>query len=691
MDEVVRFQTVDGTWEVGGVDRRNGIWPEDLQCSWDDWGPKTAHFTLKREPGIPYPDIKGLTPVVIEKGRGVWEGFVDQTPQADENSLGVECLGWPDHGNDILSRRMFIHENLADWQDWRTHLEADLTKFKTSFNVVAGGGAIVINGPTVADGSFPRGGVYIDLGPSLMLSREATAHSIRIDWEKNPWAGTSAAYVSFGDEPGDLDAGSTLIVNLTTDVRTSAEFALTFSSNVRYIRIHCDTNAAQATDRFFRINAIRLFNSITYESSGQSVLTASKVLKVVMDAGMVSEWNSDTSGISATTFVIPSLVLNDLRSFREIAETINAFHGYIRKLKRGRKFTFKPRPLVPMFVAGCWPGLSFRDQSKNATRDLYNVAIGVGQTPDGVQIMSRRHAAQVADFPGQQIASAFLNPGFETNTTGWAATTSTITRTTTAGQFTLGVAGGSWNGSSTLPFGATLTTNLQNALDADVAYRITFWARSGGSSSSILMQVGLSNDIAFGRIEATGTFKKFQLVWVPKGPITAGNGHLDFVADKTSTSGIYIDDFTLEVVKPTLLDRLGRERDKVISMPAQAVSVDVLDRFADIWLHSHMKTQSRGSLEIQGRALQLYADGTPVDPFEIGESIGELVCLLTEIDPDTGTIGRNIPVVDVSYNGATESASLSLDSANEDFERVVSRYEMLISHMSAGSGGGSLS
>ena len=95
---------VDGEWTAIGVGTARGVWAEDVELRADDHGPKTATFTLKREPRAIYPDLLAATPVIVEvDGKRVWKGRVAETPSrlgGGQSGLTVQCEGVQAHLDD---------------------------------------------------------------------------------------------------------------------------------------------------------------------------------------------------------------------------------------------------------------------------------------------------------------------------------------------------------------------------------------------------------------------------------------------------------------------------------------------------------------------------------------------------------------------------------------------------------------
>lgn len=680
MDETIRLEAADGTWEVGGVDRRRGIWAEDLQCTWDDWGPRTAHWTMKRDPGAPQPDLSGFTPVIIEKGRGVWEGYIDQTPAGEGTSLSVEAIGWPDHGDEDLSQRMFIHSRLPDWKDSRSLLATVLSTWLQSGSVEVGTGAIRIGWAQNAfAAALQHVGVTLDLGE-----------------------GSLAKHVAFGTEKNSPSAALTFLIrghNIPNpnpaagqyeDAFISLHSALadgdhefTFTNPWRYITILMYRNdgvsGVTGGEHMVRLPYVRVFADAAYETGFASNLTADVVLKYLLPR-LCPLWSQDLSGIDPTLFTFGDLAPTEPRNFREHLDVLNAVHGYMRKLERGRRFVFGPQPLNPLVCAPATHGVSFVNSSKNATRDIYNRATGSGTGPDGEPVTVERRAAQMPGVPLRAISTpAPDNPTFLTNTTSWtAALGGTITRDTAV--FDTSPASGRWDNPQ---IGATLTETFTGTFKRGQMYVLTLRSRSSISGKFQNWFTVDFGNLAGGDFASASTIFAFnvfgdtKIAWVP----TADTGGVTFRLTRpysAAAGSFYIDSLRLEVASPTLADRRGRTRTKAISMPTQAVDVAVIERLLDIWLKTHMRTPATGDLAVDERALKHYLTGEGMHPFELGEYAGQLVCLLTEIDPDTGHLGRDVPIAQVSYDGNTESSRIALDSVREDFDKLVARYDLFM-------------
>lgn len=676
MDETVRVQVLDGVWEVLGRDRFRGAWAEDVQCTWDDWGPKTASLTLKRDPQRPTPDLLGLTPLEIEKASGIWDGFLDVTPQGDEHSLQVSAIGWQDHGNDDSEQKLYVHAGLSDWVDQRSYLTANLTAHRRNGEVEVGDGVIRLGfraTDTVAAGDCAA--VTFDAGPGNLIKR------VSVDATSDGgFAFIGARMYVIGSDVSQWEVtGGGRLDYITNQATPNATFSGNLAGSVgrRYVTILCfnpTTAGVLGADCMLSITGARLFGEIAYEGGNLSILKASDVLKDALPR-LCPQWSSDVSGVDATLLNLPEVAPTAPRTFPELTEALNGLHGYVRKLERGRRFRFKARPIAPLLSAGSWPGVSFRNTSKNATRELYNKAVGLGTKPYGEPIRIERYAGQQPGVPLDLVSSpSFPNPSFDVNTTGWTVSGGTATITRDTGTFQSGPAGALWD-STVVP--TTLTTALSGTFLKGVAYAVEWYSKWFGAQPWV--KFGTTTDFAQMRAassdDGSGAFVVKRLVWVPKATVTGVS--LTFFENLDEEGAVYLDTFSLGIARPTLLDRRSRVRSKTVTIPSQATDETVVQAFADLWLQSHMRTPAQGDLTVRGPAIREHTSGKKVDPFEVGNYIGELICLLDEVDPDTGAVGRNLPVVGVSYNGNEETAQVTLDSTNEDFEKMVARYDLL--------------
>jgi hypothetical protein len=361
-------------------------------------------------PGALFPDLLARTPVEIEvAGVLVWSGRITETPEQDGDSpaVGVQCEGWQYHLDDDVYERLYLTTRLDGWKDWRSNLNADLTKYVSAWTVGAESGVITIaNAPA---GAFTRGGVFLDLG-------NTAGGYIAIDWEKNQWAGTATAYlVETADPPTIINTTSTATIATLTTVTTSGTFTASLSG-LRYLAIFCDSNVAQAQDRFFRVNGIRVFGNSAYQSAGASALTASTIVTDAITQA-TTQLSSDRSGIDSTVLTFPDFAPDGPRTPREQIAAANAPHNWITKIDERKRPIFKARPTSPLVEIGEWAGGDFANASSNSAEDIVTKVIVRGQGPDQQPLSATRtQTGTIVDRQGG-VAAKILDSGFALTTT----------------------------------------------------------------------------------------------------------------------------------------------------------------------------------------------------------------------------------------------------------------------------------
>lgn len=369
-DITVRLQTLDGTWETVGVDRMRGIVPEISELASDEWGPSTASFSLKRDPGVTWPDLGAWTPIEISvAGQPRWDGRIKETPLADGDSpvVHVQCIGWRQHLDDDAYDRMLVHTKLADYKDTRSLAVAHLASHPAGATVVSGQGAIMLsipNGMYLPTGA--RVGVTLDLGPystakRIVMTYEIPQTSVVEFFARGADTGHSGA--------ATFDDAFTLASLVATTAATSAG---TFTTPRRFIHLFLYYSGAATTpavDISIRIKEIKLFADTAYESGNVSILKAPTIVRDALDRGTIL-LSSDRSGIDPTgaaTFAYEEFTPQGQRTPREIIDAANAAMGWRTKIAVGRRPIFEPKPDAPAVEIGAWPGSSSPTAATAAT------------------------------------------------------------------------------------------------------------------------------------------------------------------------------------------------------------------------------------------------------------------------------------------------------------------------------------
>lgn len=681
MDESVRFATLDGLWEVGGTARARGIWPEGLACVANKKGPDTSRFILRREPGMPWPDLLPYTPFdVLKNGRVIFEGFTDDSPEEDDYSIAVQGLGWQHHLDHDTYQKAYVHAKLTEWRDTRSVPTATLgaTGFCAVGQVNTGEGAIQLSYPNASiQKTNQQVGAYLDLGPT------STAKRVVLTWEAWAAGGANQKFTVRGYDTPDATGAFDTIFDAATAVGPTTT-AATLTTARRYIHVilyyaGADGVAAGA-DVFVKITSALVFADTAYESGNASILKADVILKdALIYAPLI---DGEQSGIEAQTFNFPEFAMTDDRTPGEVGDALDAVTNGIRKIQQpGRRPILKAVPTVPILRAGPWEGSTFKDSSKNSGREIYNKAIARGTGPAGEQMRIERYAGQQASALGDFI-DVFSNPSFDTNTTGWTVGGGVATFVRDTGIFDSTPASGKWGFDAGVI--SSVTTTLSGTFKKNVAYRLTFRYRRTDLTKRIEVLFGdlvAGGDYVLQEVLLTdpvAAFYTVTVVWVPKADKTGVKAQL---VERPQTPPIggsaYIDSFAMEIVRPTLVDRRTFVRTKVHSM-SQAINTAVGQQIADTFLQTHKRAPLKGELNVTGRGgVRRYLGDAAVEPAELLLYTGELIHLSDQIDPDLGTIGRDGVIAAVTYNGDDETATVAIDNQRDNFEAAVERYQVV--------------
>jgi 6-phosphogluconolactonase (cycloisomerase 2 family) len=660
-DVTVRLQALDGTWETCGADRAVKVLPETLSMSANEWGPDKASFDLRRSPFALWPDIGAFSPVEIEVGGVlVWEGRTGETPirAGAEQVINVQCQGWQYHLDDDVYQRAYVHSRLTDWKDVRSSLGANLAAYTSAPQVQTAQGMLSLTWPQgqAANGSAA---VMLDLGAA------STAARVVLTWVLSAGAANRAVYLGWGATPNGPDAVQLIYANVP---ESSGTFAFTLPTASSYIYLQHDSNShTPAADETFKVAAVSVFASTAYESGNASVLHADTVVKDALARATIL-LAEDRSQIAATSFAIPDFTLSKASTPRETIEAANAYHNYITKLLAGKRVSFQPRPFDAVIEIGAWSGADIEDASANNGAEIYNRALVEAAGPDGSTLVVERNA-------GQQAGVLFLatsspspdNPSFAVDTASWTASgAGTITRNTNAANYHSAPACGVWEPGVSA---STLSETFTGTFFAGVAYSVTFWAKSAASSKLFDATFGVAADHATAAVDVLAAYQSFTITWTPTKTVTGATLTL---LNRGGFIGMFVDDLTLAVAKPTLADRRGFRRTKVIQM-SSAITAAEGNQLADIFLQGHMTTPFKGSAAVSPGGVRTVLGGQPVHPSLLLQRTQQLLRLAHLIDPDTGGVGRDGTIAEVSYTHRDQKASVTLDDKRGNFDALLAR------------------
>ena len=667
VDATIRLQALDGTWETCGADRAIGVDPESLTYSHNEWGPDKANFNLHRSPIAIWPDIGAFTPVEIEVGGViVWEGRTNETPLrlGSEQVINVQCQGWQYQLDDDVYQRAYVHSKLTDWKDCRSFLGENLAALTTAGTVTSQQGAIVIgwaNGSVIpANGQV---GVKLDLGP------QNSAAAIGIEVKGVTGAANSGGYL-YVEAHSDQTAGSEnrpwALVPLATIGTNADVYEGNFpAAGARYITVSLwvPSEVTLNGDVTLQVRSATVVTDTSFIAGGTTIATL-RAFQVVLDAleRATLLLSPDYSQIESTAFYIPDFTLSKASTPREAIEAANAYHNWIAKLLTGRRFQFRERPTDPLLEIGAWSGADLEDTSANAGAEIYNRALIEATGADGSPLDVERAASQQPGVMPVAISSPSPdNPSFTTNAASWSALTGSITRDT--GNYHSEPAGGRWNTGT----GDALTETFSGTFQKGAIYALTFWLHSGPVLTATF---GVAADNVSAR-NTEGVWAPLTLVWTPLATCTGVTLVLKAVSG-SSGYVLYVDDLTLTVTAPTLVDRRGFRRTKVIQMSSAITPVEG-NQLADIFLQAHMTTPFKGSATVTPGGVRTVLGGQPVHPSQLGLHTQELLRLSHLTDPDTGGIGRDGTIAECTYTHKDQKAAVVLDNKRANFDALLSR------------------
>lgn len=682
-DFAVLLQSLDGKWEQCGIDRLRGIVPEGIQATANEAGSDTIRFTLRRDPGAIYPDLTAYTPCdYFEAGEKVWSGRVWETPTKDgpDASISVEGRGWQFHLDDDAFERAWVHTRLPDYRDTRSFLGASLTDFPTIPTVQAGDGGIVLGW---ADGTTTvintQVGVTLDLGPY------STGKRIVIDYAFS--AGITSGWTLYATGHDGENYSTSNPENAITVTGSASGSGTgtggTLSTARRYLTLRLVRFGATgvcAGDATAKISVARVFRDTAYESGGVSTLKSSTLVTDAIDAGTIL-LSSDRTGIEASSFSWPEFALDGLKSPREVCAAANATEDRILQVDVERRPIFKAKPTYPIFEVGNWSGSEFEDASANSGEEIYNRVVVEGTGPDGAPLrVERRNPTSLTEID-QIDTPAPDNPSFATDTSGWSASSGTLSRTTTAGEYDSAPAGGKW---ATPSLGQTepLTATFTGTFQAGRTYLLSFRIKAngtiliGGGFGVLGVDTGAlfnSNYSPF-YFQATTSFQTMQYVWTP----TASRTTATLRITVASTSGTYyVDSLVLYRTVSTLVDRRGFQRTKILPVRS-ALTTDLANQIGDTFLLGHKTTPLKGSLSAQRLGVRRVLGGAPVHPAHLLKNTQQMLRLSHRIDPDTGGQGRDGRIAAVSWDRDKGEASVAIDNERTNFEAMLERLAVVV-------------
>lgn len=692
----VRVQTLEGVWETLGADRFRGVVPEGVHLTWNEWGPDTCSFVLRRNVNTLHPDLTTWTPIEVEvAGAITWDGRLKETPMAegDDPTISVQAEGWQYALDDDVYAWNYVTTRLGGFQDMRSFATAALATHTVNWQTQTGDGNVLISLPTGTTVVTATGGcVVLDLGPgcnaittSIDIATSfntASAQLYVMGTDIPDWTGTS---ITGGSGRIDYKAGIALNDAVFTAANTMVTLSTTsITSPRRYIIILLywgGGGGVTASETWIKIGGMRMSSSAGYLTSGVSNLKADTIIKHAL-LSSASQISTDVSNIAAGTFTIPEFALEGQHSAREVLSGVNAYENYELKMLTGRRLHFKPRPSAATLEIGEWSGADFQDASANSGDEIFNRVMVQGTGPDGQQLTVERFSEETA----ARVPANEHNPNgsFDTNTTGWAASASTtITRDTSTFHTT--PACGRWERAGNLVAGDTLTYTFAGEVLAGVTYTVELWWRAVVSAGTrFIVRLGaptaaMPNYTDNGQIDVTVTapswggfgINPLAIKWVPRAKYPVGQFQMIVIAP-TSSGAFYIDSVNLfRTPRFTLASRRGFLRTKILPV-ASALTIATATRIGDLYLTAHRTVPYKGGFQAVGtQGVRTAIGGAGVHPAHI--PVGAIVRCAHRADPDTGGWGRDGKIAAVSYDHDALSSTVTLDENRAGFEALLSR------------------
>lgn len=689
-DPRLRAQVLDGTWEDIGIARETGVIPESIAPVYNEQGPDTLGFTLRRDPEKGWPDLRAFTPLeYLPAGDQVtWGGFILDAPGSsrEDPQLTVQAQGWQHHLDDDTFNKLFVARDLSAWQDARTRPEVNLGLTPANLRVEAGSGAIHMGWPKGIPYTAQTHAIaLIDLGP------DATARAIGYDYESTALTG-NAAFEWFIRGSNDLlfnsAANDVGFFNFGGAPAAQSGLFFNFPSPARYISLWLKvlvTGNPTGDDHMIRITGLRLFGEPTYHALGQSALKASAVVKHAR--GFAPLLDPTDELISEPTFSIPAF--GDPKASttpREAMTRANDYMGWLLKVDQRRRVVYRARSdRAGLETSTARDGVAFQDTSVNSGRETYNKVVVRGTSGSGEPLSIVRYAA---NLPGAAQDTVNVgqppNPSADVDATGWTRTSAqgALTRTTAAGEFFSGPGGFKMANTTSTDEVVFETPSVVTTLKKGGQYRLDANVKIDPfvkvlTVTIILAPSGRTFTIDVSRGAAIVEWRQETIQWAQETDDTSYKIRLNGLtkpggggSGPTGPIGFF-DDFKVGRTVLTEPDKRGflRTKELQVAVPTDLVAMAAL---GDAYLQRLATIGMSGSLTVAAEdGVKTTVGGRPVPPDELGLYTGELLQISNLIDPMTGALGRAGIINQVSV--ADGVATVALSSSRGNFEALMAR------------------
>jgi len=695
---IVYAKPPDGQLEVYGAGLARGIWPE--APTWDHaaTGAEQATLTLRRRADVQWSDLIAGTPVWVSRnGQIGFQGRIRQTPSQRDlagDTITVQLEGLTANLVDDTLALRSVTADLNDWVDYRSTTHADPAGDKAQVDVQIGNGQITMQAPKglAALASLAgRCGIWLDAGPGR------TWQNIVISSYRYP-NGSRAADIGaqYTLELYSTDNGAHLgTLGAAAAAGTYGPSGLDFSASPsRGIVLFwlpsgsaTLTNDAQVVISGISANADQV--EYTAAGGGNGGVRASYIVGKALDK--CPSINPSRARIAATSFAIPHFEGGQQSplSYIQAANDYHLWQFFLRDGAAGEAPVpvYRAVPTVPTLVARVGQGIQWEDASRGDGSDVYNRVIVQYQDGTGVaQEVTRAAGALSGVSFTQPSAAQLINGDFEgpLNTVGSPADDWTE------------VLGTNVISSTTPPSGSTkymaVTVDVTGKLDQEEevppgdivegrAYRLLFRCQTANNDAKTFTVSVDQFSANLGDTLTTGTFTYAQAfgAWTTLSVDFIGARDLNVVKvivatnDATQASRAFgLDDFKIVEARPTLWDRQGIVRTKVLQTSAR-MTATAAAQIGDAFLTAHQRTPLKGTLTVQGSSLRTFLGDVPVPAAIVGARYVQDPVLIVDTDPDLSDVTRVGIVAATSYVEATDEVKIQVDQRRDFLDALQAR------------------
>lgn len=363
-------------------------------------------------------------------------------------------------------------------------------------------------------------------------------------------------------------------------------------------------------------------------------------------------------GVVRTQFKLPGYAPTTQRTGREQINAVNSVHLWRTKVLVGGQVLYTPQASAVKLAAA--PGIAFQDASSNDGELVYNRCVVEGTNVAGEQVYVSLTAGQLYQSTSSESVIGvpqLTNPGFEAGATGWTSTTQSALHAQTGTK------------SGEIPsLTAAVGTFGSGTFRANFTYHVRVWVfqESGGAVSLVF---GLPSDSATVKLAATtlNVWSPVDIYWTPRINRTSG-----VTLTVTPLGTAWIDSLASTRMTPTVVCKQGFIRTKVLSAGAN-IDTGTAEALAAAFLQSNVVTPFRGSFTADAATdVVRQPSGAPVHPAELLLLTGELI-RISRTNPDTGDYTRDGKIANVAYDGANESAVVTIDDDRNNLQALMQR------------------